>query len=400
MAAFAAALGHPERSVPCIHIAGTNGKGSVAAMLESILRAAGHRVGLYTSPHLVHLGERVQVDRQPLTEAQIVAYMHELRPVAEQIARATPDLTPTFFEYLTAMAWLEFARTRCDIAVIETGLGGRLDATNLACPIVTAITSIGLDHCEYLGDTVEKIAGEKAGIIKPGVPVVLGRMPEGAIRVIRAIALERGAPVRVVGDCFAGEGGAVPLLPETNLDGAYQRWNAATATLVAAQLPVGWMVDAGAIARGLGRVHWPGRWETRRISGRTLVLDASHNPEGADTLDQNLAALVHRLGRKPLVLTAVLGADRAKPLLEVICRHAAEVHLTTVADPRACRVEELARLIPESFRGRVAPARVEDVFPAAGVCTLGPEDAAVVVTGSIYLLGEVLRHLDGDPAPR
>src|SRR5688572_6363029 len=168
MALFAAALGHPERAVPCVHVAGTNGKGSVAAMLDAILHSAGWRTGLYTSPHLVKLGERVQVERQILSEQEIDDYVRELKPLAEQTSAANPDDHPSFFEFMTAMAFLQFARRRCDISVIEVGLGGRLDATNIVTPEVTVITSIGVDHCEFLGHELEQIAREKAGIIKPG----------------------------------------------------------------------------------------------------------------------------------------------------------------------------------------------------------------------------------------
>src|SRR3954471_17675713 len=151
MAALAAALDHPERAVACIHVAGTNGKGSVSAMLDAILHAAGWRTGLFTSPHLVHLGERVQVDRRKLTEAEIVAFMAELRPIADQLGARDPDDRPSFFEYMSAMAFLQFARQRCDISVIEVGLGGRLDATNIVTPEVGVITSIAMDHSEILG---------------------------------------------------------------------------------------------------------------------------------------------------------------------------------------------------------------------------------------------------------
>ena len=180
MRRLAAELGHPERSLPVVHVAGTNGKGSVAAMLDAILHGAGWRTGLYTSPHLVNLGERVQVDRRMLTLPELLAYTRELVPVAARIEHAQPDERPSFFEYVTAMAFLEFTRRRCDIGVIETGLGGRLDATNIVDPEVSVITSIGLDHCEYLGDGLPAIAREKAGIIKPGRPVVIGRMPAEA----------------------------------------------------------------------------------------------------------------------------------------------------------------------------------------------------------------------------
>ena len=191
-------LGHPERACPCIHITGTNGKGSTAAMLESILRAAGWKVGLYTSPHLVRLGERVQVNREILTEDQIIRYTNELRPIAEDVSRLNPDDHPSFFEFMTAMAFWQFARKRCDISIIEVGMGGRLDATNVVLPEISVITSISLDHCEILGDTVEKIAYEKAGIIKPGRPVVLGHVPPGAEVVIREVAEKCGSQVYTI----------------------------------------------------------------------------------------------------------------------------------------------------------------------------------------------------------
>src|SRR5512142_3271761 len=195
MRVFVEALGHPERRYPVIHVAGTNGKGSVSALLDAILHAAGWRTGRYTSPHLVKLGERVQVDRRLLSEAEIVAYANELRPVAARPGLFAADDHPSFFEFMTAMAFLQFARRAVDIAVVEVGLGGRLDATNVVEPEVAVITSIGLDHCDMLGDRIELSAAEKAGIIKPGRPVVLGRMPAAAEAVIRGIAAERGAPV-------------------------------------------------------------------------------------------------------------------------------------------------------------------------------------------------------------
>ncbi len=194
MRALVAALGHPELAVPTIHVAGTNGKGSVAAMLEAMFHAAGWRTGLYTSPHLVRLGERVQVDRQILTEAEIVAYVRELAPVAAQLAAANSDEHPSFFEFMTAMAFWQFQRRQCDIGIVEVGMGGRLDATNVVSPQVAVITSIGLDHCDMLGDSLEAIAAEKAGIIKQGCPVVIGRLPAPAERGIRGVAAAQRAP--------------------------------------------------------------------------------------------------------------------------------------------------------------------------------------------------------------
>jgi len=390
MESWIEAIGHPERSTPCIHITGTNGKGSTAAMLESIFRAVGWRTGLYTSPHLVRLGERVQVDRQPLTEAEIVAYTNELRPIAEAVSRFQPEDHPSFFEFMTAMAFLQFARKGCDISLIEVGLGGRLDATNVVQPEISVITSIALDHCEMLGDTLEKIAAEKAGIIKPGRPVVLGRLPPPAERVIREVARSVGSPVHSVQEMFGDE---LSLYPKTNLEGDYQRWNAATATLAARLMPPRWKLSPEVIARGLRQVTWSGRWESVRLGGRPVILDASHNPEGASVLDVNLGRLAQSLPRRPVVIVGVLGLARARPLLETICRHAAEIHLVVPETARACSHDELVALVAPDFRGRVHCSSVAELFPAPNRCTAGGHDDTVVVTGSIYLLGEVLARI-------
>ncbi len=390
MRVLAAALGHPERLTPAIHIAGTNGKGSVAAMLDAILRAAGWRTGLYTSPHLVHLGERVQVDRHPLTDAEILAYIRELLPVADRIASAHADDQPSFFEWMTAMAFLQFARKECGIAVVEVGLGGRLDATNIVAPEVSVITSIGLDHCEYLGNQLSQIAAEKAGIIKPGVPVVIGRMPEEAEKVIRATAAQVGAPITSVAEAY---GDGLVAYPHTSLAGEYQRWNAATATLTVGALAPRWQITPAAIERGLAGVDWPGRWQHVVVGGQTIVLDASHNPEGAQVLETNLRRLVADTGRAPIVITGVLGAARAQPLIETICRHAKALHLVVPHQPRACSYEELEALIPLTFRGRLVRDTVDHAFPGGQRCALGGPDDVVVVTGSIYLLGEAMTRL-------
>lgn len=385
------ALGHPERAVPVIHVAGTNGKGSTSAMLESVFRSAGWRTGLYTSPHLVRLGERVQVDRTILSEAEIIAYSRELSPIAEAVSRHSPDDHPSFFEFMTAMAFLQFQRRGCDVNIIEVGLGGRLDATNVVTPEVSVITSISLDHCDMLGDTVEKIAAEKAGIIKPGRPVVLGVLPEAAERVIREIARERQAEVHSVSEEFGSDEGRWPT---TNLEGDYQRRNAAIATLVARIMPPCWKLKAGAISRGLQQVEWLGRWQRTRLGSRELILDASHNPEGAQVLDGNLRRFIAESGRVPVVITGVLGAARARPLIETLCRHVREIHLVVPQQSRACRFEDLEALVPAGYTGRTLRGTVAELFPRPGVCTAGATAQPILVTGSIYLLGEVLARLE------
>ncbi|MCX6938325.1 MAG: bifunctional folylpolyglutamate synthase/dihydrofolate synthase [Verrucomicrobia bacterium] len=401
MRAFTRLLGQPERAVPLIHVAGTNGKGSVSAMLASILRAAGRRTGLYTSPHLVRLGERVQVDGVALSEPEIVAYYGELAPVVAGLERGAPGEAPSFFELMTAMAFLQFARRACDVAIIEVGLGGRLDATNIILPEVSVITSIGLDHCELLGDTLEKIAAEKAGIIKPGVPVVMGRLPLEAEAVVRAIAAERGAPLTSVREVFGED---IAAYPQAGLEGDYQRLNAATATLVARLLAGRFGLTESHLQAGLTNVSWPGRWQrTRLADGRLLVLDASHNPEGAAVLDDLLGKLVTETGRRPVVITGVLGVSRAAPLLAVVGRHAREIHLARPQQARASTFEELEALVPAEFFSRAATgggqihrATVEGLFPGPGVCAAGGPGDVLVVTGSIYLLGEVVARLEPD----
>jgi dihydrofolate synthase/folylpolyglutamate synthase len=396
MRLLADALGHPERAAPCVHVAGTNGKGSVSAMLDAMFRAGGWRTGLYTSPHLVRLGERVQVNRTLLTESEITAWTGELRPVAAAVAEAGgEDDHASFFEFMTAMAFLQFARSRCDLNLIEVGLGGRLDATNIVDPVVSVITSIGLDHCDMLGDTFEEIAAEKAGIIKPGRPVVVGRMPAAAEKVIRNIARERGAPLLSVAEEFGGDLGRYP---QTNLEGDYQRWNAATAMLAAGLFPSGWRMTNDVLSRGLQAVDWPGRWQRVTVGGRLVILDTSHNPEGAQVLDSNLAHLAAEKGGAPVVVTGALGSRRAGPLLEVVCRHAREVRLVVPNQARACSHGELEALIPPGFSGRVFRSTVEELFPSPDVCAVSGDDT-VVVTGSVYLIGEVLARLEPQRGP-
>ena len=392
MGAFAEAIGRPERRYPIVHIAGTNGKGSVSAMVESILRAAGYRTGLYTSPHLVKLGERVQVNRRMLSEAEIVAFVNELTPVAERLGETGPDEYPSFFEYMTAMAFLQFARHRVDAAVVEVGLGGRLDATNIVEPEVTVITSIGLDHIEQLGDHVAKIAREKAGIIKPGRPLVMGRLPAEAEVVVREVAREKHAPVTSVREVYGED---LAEYPHTNLEGDYQRWNAATATL-AARLLRGRLsaLTDDAIERGLHRVEWPGRWQRTRLGGRMLILDTSHNPEGAQVLESNLRRLVAETGRHPVVITGVLGEFRARALFDVIERYAKDVYLVPPHQARACSYEEMEAIASDELRPRLHRSTIRELFPHADVCAVGGADDIIVVTGSIYLLGEILEHIE------
>ncbi len=395
MRLLAERLEHPERRYPVIHVAGTNGKGSVCAMLEAIYRRTGCVTGLYTSPHLVFLGERVQVNRAMLTPEEICAYTEELRPHAEALAAAHPDDAPTFFEFMTAMAFVHFVRKAVGIGLIEVGLGGRLDATNVVQPQLSVITSIGLDHTELLGNTLSEIAVEKAGIIKPEVPVVIGRLPGEAEEIVRTIAASRRAPVYGVREIFGEDW---TTYPATRLEGSYQRVNAATATLATQVLNDLLPVSDDDCAAGLRETEWAARWERFPLAdGRTLILDASHNAEGAQTLDENLSRLRLETGRTPIIMVGALGEYRARVLLGVTVKHAREIVLLQPKQPRATPLAELQKFIPSSFRGLVHLGRVEEIFPAPGACALGTPGDTLVVTGSIYLLGEILdrfRHQD------
>lgn len=392
MAAFNEALGHPDQAFPIIHVAGTNGKGSVCAMLEAIYRGQGLRTGMFTSPHLVRLGERIRVNGQPLSDEAIARWVQTLRPVAERLAASDASAHPTFFEFMTAMAFLNFQARGVDVAILETGLGGRLDSTNVVEPAVCVITSISWDHQEQLGDTLTLIAREKAGILKPGAPVVLGRLPGEAEAEIRRVAAERGCPVTSVVEAWGGDAAAYP---ETNLSGAHQRVNAATAWLAARLASPSLPFAEGLAREALGAVTWPGRWQRVTLrDGRTLILEAAHNAEGAVALDENLARLRAETGRGPVILCGTLGVARAVALMEVVARHASAIQLLVPDQPRACSFAELRAALPSGFAGAVADASVPDLFPGPGVCVAGGPGDTLVATGSIYLLGEILARLE------
>ena len=389
MRLFVNALGHPERAFPIIHVAGTNGKGSTCSMLEAIYRANGYKTGLYSSPHLVRQGERVQVNREILDEADIVAYTQQLKPLAEQIGAHDPDDHPSFFEFMTAMALLRFDEAQVDLAFIETGLGGRLDATNVVDPELSIITSVSLDHIEQLGDTIEQITSEKAGIIKPGKPVLIGKLPAVAEALVRRVAQENGCKVTSVRERFPDVG----ILPATNLSGSCQRWNAATAVAATEILGERFPIKPALTATALQSINWPGRWQTIQLADKTLILDASHNPEGSEMLDENLTKLVAHLGTKPIIVAGTLGEFRARSLMAVVNRFARELHLLAPDQSRATPTDVLESCIPDTNTAPIYHQQLEDIFPAVGICTLGESGDTIVVTGSLYLIGEVLERL-------
>lgn len=381
------ALGHPEKQFPLIHVAGTNGKGSVCAMLESLYRTNGYKTGFFSSPHLVHLGERAQVNRQILTESGIVEYTKQLKPIAAELGKTDPDCHPSFFEFMAAMAFQRFASEQVDIACIETGLGGRLDATNVVDPELSIITTVSLDHTELLGDRIEIIAREKAGIIKPGKPVLIGRLPAEAESVVREIAAEQGCTVYALRDRFPDES----TLPTTNLAGSFQRWNAALALYATELLADRFPIQSTA---GLQQIDWPGRWQHIQLEDRTLILDATHNPEGAQMLAENLS----QLDEKPIIVAGTLGEDRGRSLMDAITPYAQELHLVEPNQPRATTTTFLASRLPTDRDFSVTHSKLEQIIPAPQSCSLGKPGDTIVLTGSLYLIGEVLERLQA-PKP-
>ncbi len=386
-----AALGDPHRRFPCLHIAGTNGKGSVAAMLHAILQAAGHRAGLYTSPHLVRFTERIRFGDEEISEDEVVELTREIRTAA-----TVRGIDLTFFEFVTVLAFLAFARHEVECAVIEVGLGGRLDATNVIDPEVAVITTIGLDHQQYLGETLEAIAAEKGGIIKPGRPVVLGSMPLAAKNVLRALAQERNAPCHESPGGLAGTAelgfsrvdgdiGSIRLA----LAGEFQRDNAGTALTAASLVRDRFGLTLAHVRRGLAAVRWPGRFEVVSTSP-LVVVDGAHNEDGISMLVHELPSLV---GQRPLhLLFGVMRDKDWRPMAERLGPLLCSATITSVLPPRG----ELPEIVAEAFR-RHCPVTV-DPDPIRALrrirLRLTPE-TSLLVTGSLFLVGAVypaLRH--------
>ena len=398
-------LDHPEQAFRAVHVAGTNGKGSVTAMVEAALRAAGHRSARYTSPHLVDLTERFVVDGQPVSEAELSQAVDRVRTViADLHQRGVLEVHPTFFEVTTAAAFEIFKRASVEVAVCEVGLGGRLDATNVLSPMVTAITSIAFDHQQYLGTSLAEIAGEKAGIVKPGVPMVVGPVPPEAARVIEGTARERNAPLVWAREAVAVESRPAPArggqlmrlrtprtdygVVELRLEGRHQIDNAVVAVRILEVLDeIGVDVPKSAITEGLASVWWPGRLERISLaSGRTLLIDAAHNPAGAESLATYLA---DRAVRHPLVFAAMRDKD-VRGILAALVRQVSALVFTRASNPRSADPHDLvavARTLAPTL-----PIVVEDSVTAAlaHAWKLSPD---IVAAGSIFLLGDVLKEL-------
>lgn len=404
MSRLCAALGHPEQSFQSVHIAGTNGKGSVTAMVHAALAAAGLRAARFTSPHLVDLAERFVIGTRPVAPHELEEAATRVLDTAEALrAAGTLAVHPTFFEATTAIAFELFRRAAVDVAVVEVGLGGRFDSTNIVPAAIGAITSIGLDHQEFLGDSLEAIAFEKAGIIRPGMAVVIGALPDAAMGVVSAVAADRRADViraaagaRVVAELHDGRSVVTIETPDDRygplplaLRGEHQIGNALVAVRVLeAVRQRGMNLTREAIERGLTDAEWPGRLELMEVQDAPpVLLDAAHNVDGASAL----ATYLHRW--HPERPTLVLGVMRDKDvagIIDALLPAVSSVIATAAATPRALPARELAARIAAS-----APAvavRLEP-DPAAALDQAMSGGRTVCVAGSIFLVGAVRDRL-------
>jgi dihydrofolate synthase/folylpolyglutamate synthase len=386
---LAALAGNPHEQLRFIHVAGTNGKGSTCAMLESIYRAAGLRVGLFTSPHLVNFSERIQVNRQPVSEAQVVELVERTQAWLQDFPQ---DHSPTFFEVVTVMALRHFADQQCDLVVWETGMGGRLDATNIVTPLASAITNIQFDHQQWLGDTLAKIAAEKAGIIKPHVPAFTTADEPEALAVIRDTARRLAAPLAEVTPAGAV---AAPLdtmcLP---LLGAHQRLNAALALAVVRALAPAIPVSEAALREGLSRVYWPGRLQViEGACGQVNVLDGAHNPAGVAAL--RAAWEQHFAGIRPTLIIGVLRDKDWPTMFQTLVPLAQAVYLVPVASARTAAPMDLMAVC-QRIR---PPVRTVACGSLREALVLTEKDKNRLLAGSLYLVGEALERLGALAAP-
>ena len=377
--------GRPQDKLRFIHVAGTNGKGSTCAMLESIYRAAGLRVGLFTSPHLVSFAERIQVNRKWIATEDVARLVGEMR--SAPVFSGGGEVCPTFFEVVTVMALKYFAEQKCDLVVWETGMGGRLDATNIVTPLASVITNVQLDHQQWLGNTVAEIAREKAGIIKDHVPVITGAEEAEVLRVIVETAQLHHAPLSVVA---ASDARGMDKY-EIALAGKHQRMNAAVAAKVVQVLEGKIPVSEAALRRGLKETVWAGRQQIiRRDNGQTILLDGAHNPAGAQTLAGAFEG-------KPFSL--VLGIMRDKDcsaVCDILAAPASKIFLAPVASDRGADPKVLA----EHCRKANPSAQIVVCRNLAEAFDKSAADSFVLVTGSLYFVGEALESLGQVPPSR
>lgn len=393
-------LGRPDRKLKIIHVAGTNGKGSVCAMVERVLREAGFKVGFYSSPHLVRLNERFKINGENISDSQLKRAIQKVKHHSDLMIKA--GKTPTFFEFTTALALDWFADKKCDVVLLEVGMGGRLDATNAVMPILCGITRIGLDHQQHLGTTLSQIAAEKAGIIKPGVPVVVGQQEPKAMEVLRFIADSQKSPLIEAVDAQAKESLAMNnghqevLLfghfYELSLAGVWQVENAVLAYKMLECLATILKFDFKKYLSAWTDVRWPGRFQL--VDWRT-VLDGAHNPDGAEAL---VKAWNYRFGsEKATILFANFSDKATHDILKIILPIAKKFIFVPIRGAKgrpSMSPPELTALL-HSMDPTIPSLECNTV--SEGATSLKEHDGYQIVTGSLFLLGEYMKYEHIDP---
>ena len=391
-------LDNPQDRVPIIHVAGTNGKGSVCAYLASILTEAGYRVGRYTSPHLVHWTERITLNGQPIADSDLIEILEDI-----QSAIAPNEESPTQFEVITAAAWLYFARSQVDIAVMEVGLGGRLDATNVKdSTLVSVITSLSREHWQRLGPTLADIAGEKAGVIKSKCPVIVGQLPSEAKKVVLTKAQELDAPitfvepareVRVAADHRVRWAKYRELEYPLPLLGTVQLNNSALAIATIKSLQQqGWKIPDLAIQTGINKTRWRGRLQWTTWNSHPLLIDGAHNPAAASGLRQ----YVNTLNKPAIWIMGMLSTKDHEDIFEALLKPQDELHLVLVPDHSSAEPKELAALATRVCPKLNSCQTYQDVFTALDTVVRSRQDTdldkVTVLCGSLYLIGHLFQH--------
>ncbi|HXJ95658.1 MAG TPA: folylpolyglutamate synthase/dihydrofolate synthase family protein [Terriglobia bacterium] len=404
---IAAALGHPERKYPSVIVAGTNGKGSTSAMLASILECSGYRTGLYTSPHLVRVNERIRVDGAEMSDDSFALAFSEVEAVVSSLlAAGTLATTPSFFEFLTATAFVHFARQNVDFAVLEVGMGGRLDATNIVEPELAIITNVELDHTQFLGNTHAEIAAEKAGVIRAGKPVISGCTHPDAIKVVQRRVAELGAELFEL-PSFARVANARPDAGRYGFDlavngtrfahlkaalrGRFQVDNASAAITAAWRLRErGWKIPDSAIAEGLARTQWPGRLEVCGERPLTL-LDGAHNPAAARVVVEYVRS---ELAGRPLALVYASMRDKAvEEIAQLLFPCAAQIYLTQTTQPRAATPDEILSRVQARLSASKTIVEPDPMRALTAARRAVPAEGVVLACGSLFLVGAIKQAL-------
>lgn len=387
-------LGNPQQQIPFIHVAGTNGKGSVCAYLSSVLTTAGYRVGRYTSPHLVHWTERICINEQPIDPKQLVSLLNKIQIYTDEIAAQKGDI-PTQFEALTAAAWCYFVMEKVDIAVIEVGLGGRLDATNVSnSPLVSIITSISYDHMSVLGSTLAEIGREKAGILKFERPAILGDIPPEAIAVFEDRLTELNCPALWVKPAQKIEKNGTIWAQYKDISyplallGDFQLLNSAVAiTALQVLQEQGWQISREALEKGMGLANWPGRLQWQQWRNHPLLIDGAHNPAGARGLRQ----YADQLGKPILWIMGMLNNKNHAEILQILLRPGDSLYLVPVPDHITAAPDHLAHLAQQICPNLTEIRTFSELSLALDQAILSESPTyCPILCGSLYLIGSFL----------